>query len=183
MVSIPISIVSLAISVSTFWLAFLRRGRLAMTMPTIVFFGHDMVPKVTPKIFLRTLLYSTAAQGQVVEGMYVQALRDGIARSFSFWGYGETEKLSPGSGLYVSRTGLAANHHFVLSIHEDEYQFEPGSYTITVYARVVGRRKPLKLSTLSITLNAELASELRDHRGALFERNLDGHYEGHARDR
>lgn len=40
-VSIPISIVSLAISMSFFWLAFLRRGRLAMTMPTIVFFDHD----------------------------------------------------------------------------------------------------------------------------------------------
>lgn len=183
MISIPISIVSLVVSVSTFWLAFLRRGRLAMTMPTIVFFGHDMVPKTTPKIFLRTLLYSTAAQGQVVEGMYVQAARDGIERTFSFWGYGETEKLTAGSGLHVSRTGLAANHHFVLSIHEDEYQFEPGDYTITVYARVVGRRKPLKLSSIKIRLNADLALELQRHNGVLFERNLDGHYEGHARDR
>ncbi|MBL7507898.1 hypothetical protein INQ20_26675, partial [Escherichia coli] len=68
MISVPISIASLAVSVGTFWLVLLRRGRLAMTMPTIVFFGHDIVPKPTPKIFLRTLLYSTAAQGQVVEG-------------------------------------------------------------------------------------------------------------------
>ncbi|MBL7396000.1 hypothetical protein INQ29_24530, partial [Escherichia coli] len=84
--------------------------------------------------------YSTAAQGQVVEGMYVKALRNGTERTFSFWGYGETEKLSAGSGLYISRAGLAANHHFVLSVHEDEYRFEPGDYAITVYARIVGRR-------------------------------------------
>ncbi len=183
MISIPISIVSLAISVGTFWLAFLRRGRLAMTMPTIVFFGHDMTPKVTPKVFLRTLLYSTAAQGQMVEGMYVQVLRNGLARTFSFWGYGETEKLSAGSGLHISRTGLAANHHFVLSVHEDEYRFEAGDYTITVYARVVGRRKPLKLSTIDVSLDADLAAEIAGHRGVLFERSLDGHYQGHARER
>ncbi len=183
MISVPISIASLAVSVGTFWLVLLRRGRFAMTMPTIVFFGHDIVPKPTPKIFLRTLLYSTAAQGQVVEGMYVKALRNGTERTFSFWGYGETEKLSAGSGLYISRAGLAANHHFVLSVHEDEYRFEPGDYAITVYARVVGRRKPLKLSSISITLNDELAAELRLQRGVLFERKLDGRYEGHARDR
>lgn len=183
MISIPISVMSLAVSVGTFWLAFLRRGRLAMTMPTIVFFGHDLVPKVTPKIFLRTLLYSTAAQGQVVEGMYVKAIRGGTTRTFSFWGYAETEKLSPGSGLFVSRTGLAANHHFVLSVHEDEYEFEAGDFTIVVYARVVGKQKPLKLSTIDITLTPELASELRRHRGVLFERNLNGQYEGHARER
>ncbi|NWM20101.1 hypothetical protein GY646_24860, partial [Escherichia coli] len=82
------------------------------------------------------------------------------------------EKLSAGSGLYISRAGLAANHHFVLSVHEDEYRFEPGDYAITVYARVVGRRKPLKLSSISITLNDELAAELRLQRGVLFERNL-----------
>ncbi len=183
MISITISIVSLTVSVGTFWLTFLRRGQLAMTLPTIVFFGHDMVPKATPKIFLRTLLYSTAAQGQVVEGMYVQALRDGTVRTFNFWGYGETEKLSPGSGLHVSRTGLAANHHFVLSVHEDEYQFEAGEYMIVVYARIVGRRKPLKLSTINIVLNPELALALRRHMGVLFEQNLDGRYEGHEHER
>lgn len=62
-ISIPISLVSLAISLGTFWLAFMDRGRLKMTKPTIVFFGFDEVPKPTPKVFLRTMLYSTATRG------------------------------------------------------------------------------------------------------------------------
>ena len=154
-----------------------------MTAPTIVFFGYDLVPKTTPKIFLRTLLYSTAAQGQVVEGMYAVLRREGAERAFSFWGYGESEKLSPGSGLHVSRCGLAANHHFVMSVHDADYLFEPGCYTIVVYARVVGRRKPIKLSELEIGVSAEQSRAMKCGNGMLFERRLEGGYEGHARER
>lgn len=182
-ISIPIAVLSLAISLGTFWFAFVHRGRLKMTKPTIVFFGFDAVPKLTPKVFLRTLLYSTASRGQVIEGMYAKVRRGGEERVFSFWGYGETEKLSPGSGLHVSRTGLAANHHFVLSVHEDAYRFEPGSYEIDVIADVVGSQKPMKLATIGLSVSKELAAALERHEGVLFERKISGKYEGHARGR
>lgn len=182
-ISIPISILSLAISLGTFWLAFIDRGRLKMTKPTIVFFGFDTVPKVTPKVFLRTLLYSTATRGQVVEGMYVKLRHADDERIFSFWGYGETEKLSPGSGLYVSRAGMAANHHFVLSIHELPYQFKPGPYEIDVLANIVGRQEPKTLATIKLKLSEELAAALGRQEGVLFERKISGEYEGHARER
>ena len=153
-ISIPISIVSLAVSVGTFWLAFVDRGRLQMTKPTIVFFGYDMVPRAIPKVFLRTLLYSTAIRGQVVEGMFAKVRHGGSEQVFSFWGYGETEKLTAGSGLHVSKTGFAANHHFVLSVHETEYRFEPGDYDIEVFANVVGRKAAVHLSMIRLTLNS-----------------------------
>lgn len=154
-----------------------------MTKPTIVFFGFDSVPKPTPKVFLRTLLYSTATRGQVVEGMYVRVRHGDNERVFSFWGYGETEKLSPGSGLHVSRTGFAANHHFVLSVHEDAYRFEPGCYEVDVIADVVGRQKPMKLATIKLSLSVELAAALQRQEGVLFERKVGGEYEGHTRER
>lgn len=115
--------------------------------------------------------------------MYVKVRHGGHERVFSFWGYGETEKLSPGSGLYVSRTGLAANHHFVLSVHEDAYRFEPGSYEIDVIADVVGRRKPMKLGTIKLSLPDALAAALERQEGVLFERKIGGEYEGHTRER
>lgn len=154
-ISIPISIVSLAVSVGTFWLAFVDRGRLQMTKPTIVFFGYDMVPRAIPKVFLRTLLYSTAIRGQVVEGMFAKVRHGGSEQVFSFWGYGETKKLTAGSGLHVSKTGFAANHHFVLSVHETEYRFEPGDYDIEVFANVVGRKAAVHLSMIRLTLNLD----------------------------
>ena len=183
LISIPISILSLAVSLGTFWLAFVDRGRLKMTKPTIVFFGYDMVPRATPKVFLRTLLYSTANRGHVVEGMFARVKHGDSEQVFSFWGYGETEKLTAGSGLYVSRTGLAANHHFVLSVHESEYRFEPGDYAIDVFANVVGRNATAHLSTIRLTLTPSLAAALARHEGVLFERRISGEYEGHSRDR
>lgn len=180
-ISIPISIVSLAVSLGTFWIAFVHRGRLKMTKPTIVFFGYDAVPRPTPKVFLRTLLYSTANRGHVIEGMFVKVRREGYERVFSFWGYGETEKLTAGSGLFVGKAGFAANHHFVLSVHEAEYRFESGEYEIAVFANVVGRKTPVQLSTIHLTLEPNLAPALARNEGVLFERTTSGEYEGHTR--
>jgi hypothetical protein len=115
--------------------------------------------------------------------MYAIVRRDGRERTFSFWGYGETEKLSPGSGLHVGRTGLAANHHFVLSVHEEAYRFEPGAYEIDVIADVVGHRKPTKLGTIKLTLSGQLAAALAQEDGVLFERKIGGEYEGHTREK
>lgn len=180
-ISIPISVLSLAISLGTFWLVFVHRGRLLMTKPTIVFFGFDNVPNTTPKVFLRTLLYSTSNRGHVIEGMHVKVSRADSERVFSFWGYGEREKLTPGSGLHINRNGLSANHHFVLSVHDDSYQFDPGRYEIQVFANIVGRKYPVELATINLSLSEELASALGRNEGVLFERKISGEYEGHTR--
>ena len=153
-VSLAISTLSLAISAVTAWLNFFRRGTVKMTRPTVIFFGYDTVPRRrTPKIFLRTLLYSTSARGRVVETMYVKLCRGGSEQIFSFWGYGETNKLTAGGGLFVEQTGIALNHHFVLSVQHTGYQFVEGAYSILVFARVVGRSTPIKLYTISLKLS------------------------------
>lgn len=175
---------SLAVSATTLWLTYLRRGNLHMTTPTIVFFGYDVVPKITPKVFLRTLLYSSAARGQIVEGMYVKLRRDGVERTFSTWGYDESNKLVAGSGLFVPHTGVAANHHFVLSLHQQDDGFLAGRYELEVYARVVGRPRPIWLSTVELPLSVEHAEALVHHGGVVFEREPDGQgYRGYLRDR
>lgn len=155
-----------------------------MTTPTLVFFGYDTVPRLTPKVYLRTLLYSTSARGKVIEGMYVKLSRDGQEQVFSFWGYGETNKLSPGSGLYVGQTGVAANHHFVLSMNHPGYAFVAGNYTITVFAQVVGWKSAVELAAIHIRLSEELAAVLAAKNGVLFERSPnDQSYVGHASER
>lgn len=182
--SIVISIFSLCIAVATAWLTLFRRGRLAMTRPNVVFFGFDTAPKTTAKIFLRTLLYSTALRGQVIEGMFAKLHHAGSEQIFSFWGYGETNQLVPGSGLYVGQTGIAVNHHFVLSVHQPAYEFSKGDYEIEVFVRLVGRKTPIRLSGFKLTLSAEHAGILARHGGVLFELNPDGRgYVGHARDK
>jgi hypothetical protein len=66
--SIAISVLSLAVSGLVAWLTLLRTGIVKMTQPTIIFFGPDGA-KGTPKVFLRTLLYSSANRGGIVENI------------------------------------------------------------------------------------------------------------------
>lgn len=170
--SAVIALMSFGIAATTMYFAWLRPGRLAMTKPTIVFFGYDTKPHHTPKLFIRTLLYSTAAKGKHVEGMYVKLKRADGEYAFDFWGHGEREKLSPGSGLYVGQTGVSANHHFVYS-EKGTYAFEPGEYAVRVYARVAGQATPILLDTINLTLSMDQAIELISHRGVLFRRGPD----------
>lgn len=182
LISIPISIISLVISVGTFWLVFIRRGRLRMTTPTVVFFGYDQTPNPTAKIFIRTLLYCTASRGSVIEGMYAKVHSKDKSKVFTFWGYGETDKLTVGSGLFIDRSGFSANHHFVSSVADDPFQFESGEYRIEIFARETGRRRPTKLETIKLGLNSDLAEALRSYEGVLFEQSMEGDYVGHSRD-
>ena len=166
------------------YFTWLRRGRLRMTKPAVVFLGFDAVPKHTAKIFLRTLLYSTAVKGKVIESMHAKLLRDGTEQTFSFWGYGETDKLTPGSGLYVGQAGVTVNHHFVLSVHKSAYEFVAGNYTIEVFAQLVGRSTPIQLSRISLVVDHPQATALLARNGVLFEFQQDsGTYVGHVNDR
>lgn len=174
---------SLRVAVSAAWLTLFGRGRLAMTKPSIVFFGFDAVPKTTAKIFLPTLVYSTAVRGQVVEGMIAELRHGGGDQVFSFWGYGKTNQLVAGCGPYVGQTGIAVKHHFVLSVHQPAYEFTQGEYAITVFARLVGKTTPVKLTEFMLSVSEVHAAILARRGGVLFELNADGRgYAGHLRD-
>ncbi len=104
--SAAISLLALVVSTATMYFAWLRHGNLAMTKPALVFFGFDAVPRQTAKIFVRTLLYSTSAKGQIVESMYAKVLYEEVEQNFSFWGHADREQISPGSGLFVQGRSL-----------------------------------------------------------------------------
>jgi hypothetical protein len=111
--------------------------------------------------------------------MYIKLCQNGSEQTFSFWGYGETNKLTPGSGLFVGQTGIALNHHFVLSVQHTGYQFVDGPYLIVVFAHVAGRSTPIKLDAISLTLSQAHVVALAANLGILFELGWDT---GHARE-
>lgn len=170
--SIALSSLALGISATTFWFTLLRRGRIAMTRPTIVCFAFDSEPLI-PKIFLRTLLYSTSLKGKVIESMYARLSSRRSEQVFSFWGYAEGKDVVPGSGLYVGQTGFAANHHFVLPMSRDDYEFLADDYTIEVFARLVGKTKAISLMKIELALTQEHAAALKQRKGVMFELALD----------
>jgi len=154
------------ISALTAWLTLLHRGTIKMTQPTIIFFGPDgsFGP---PKIFLRTLLFSTARKGQIVENMHVKLHRGETAQNFNIWVYGEKDTLARGSGLFVSREGLACNHHFLLPKDGTPFEFLPGEYSLSVFASLLGRR-PIRLFTQKITLSKEFADEINSEKSGVY---------------
>ncbi len=154
------------ISALTAWLTLLHRGTIKMTQPTIIFFGPDgsFGP---PKIFLRTLLFSTARKGQIVENMYVKLHRGETAQNFNIWVYGEKDTLARGSGLFVSREGLACNHHFLLPKDGTPFEFLPGEYSLSVFASLLGRR-PIRLFTQKIVLSKEFADEINSEKSGVY---------------
>lgn len=138
-----------------------------MTQPTIIFFGPDGASG-PPKLFLRTLLFSTARKGQIVENMYVKRHRGESVQSFNIWVYGDKENLARGSGLFVSREGIASNHHFLLPKDGTTYEFLPGKYVIKVFASLLGRSSPVLLFVQELTLSAEFTMELNKETSGIY---------------
>ncbi len=74
-----------------------------MTRPSVIFFGKDGDSSKAAKIFLRTLLYSTADKGQYIESVYVKLTRGDTVTTFNIWTYGEMKNIKRGSGLFVGK--------------------------------------------------------------------------------
>ncbi len=148
-ISIVVSILAFAISLVTAWLTLFRRGTIRMTQPTTIYFGADASPSLSPKIYLRTLLYSTAKRGQIIESMFVKLRRGESVQTFNIWVYGE-DCLARGSGLYVGEDGVTCNHHFLLPADGTTFQFLPGEYKVEVYVSLVGARQPRLLYVTSL---------------------------------
>lgn len=165
-ITIAISSLSLIISGLIAWLTLLRRGTLKMTQPTMIFFGPDS-PHGPQKVVLRTLLYSTARRGHIVENMFVRLRYKETTQQFDYWAYGENTSVR-GSGLRVGYEGVAYYHHFLL--HEDvtNWKFTDGNYIIEVFAILVNVSKPLLLSRLNLTVSNKVSNILAKENVGIF---------------
>ena len=179
--SLTISLLALAISSAAFWLTLLRRGDVRMTSPTVVYFGPDAGAGGLPKLFLRTLLYSTSPRGRVVEQIWVRLRRGETQQNFSIWVYGD-EKLSRGSGLFVGPEGVAANRHFLLPKDTPDLNFYAGDYVLEVHAEIAGDKKSRLLHGVHLSLPERLTAALKEpDTGVYFDWGPDSRaYHAHA---
>jgi len=163
-VAVGISGLALAVSAITAWLSLFRTGELRMTQPTVVFFGPDGGAsdgdRAHTKVYLRTLLYSTARRGQTVESMHVNLQRAESKQNFSVWVYGE-ERLVRGSGLHVGVEGVGCNHHFLLPRDGADFQLLPGRYTVRIFVKRVIDTVPRQLRQIDLTVSESAFSQLK----------------------
>jgi hypothetical protein len=154
--TVGIAGLSLAVSGVTLYLTLLRKGTLAMTKPTALFFVRDG-PGGPPKIAVTALLYSTSKRGQVVESMFLRLERDGQVQAFNEWIYWEGSKVQLG-GVKVGDEGRTTFDHFLMSRGAGNYDLRPGRYQVSIHARLVGRTAPVQLFRTGFTVDDEHAS-------------------------
>lgn len=162
-VALTISVLALSVSATTAWLTLFRRGTVWMTQPTVVFFGPD-TPRsggcvALPKVYLRTLLFSTSKRGRVIESMHVALERSETRQNFNIWVHGD-DKLVRGSGLFVGETGIAASHHFLAPDDGNSFKFVAGRYRLNVYARLLGDKADTRLFSQELEISPNIASQL-----------------------
>ena len=150
---------SFVLSIITLWITQFRRGQLRMTQPTLLCLNREQ-PAGTPKIFLRTLLHTTASKGRVIETMFLRVHQPGGTYVFDFWGHTDGGKLTLGSGLFVGQAGVASDHHFNPRHDVRNFLFTDGQYRVEVFTVTVGRSKPKKLMELSFCVDGQQAAEL-----------------------
>jgi hypothetical protein len=171
--SITISALALGVSSVTAWLTLVRRGTVRMTQPTVIYFGPDAPRARTdsppPKVYLRTLLFSTSKRGRIVESMHVALSRNETHQNFSVWVYGD-ERLVRGSGLFVGEAGVEANHHFLTPKDATSFRFVEGRYRLDIFARLLGDQKQTRLFSQTLEISGEIATSLTEaHAGLYFE--------------
>ena len=159
--SFAISILALTVSGITAWLTFFRKGTLMMTQPTVAYLGPDG-PRHDGKnkVYLRTLLYSTAKRGHVVESLHIAVQRAESKQNFSVWVYGQKDDLKRGSGLFVPQEGVTFDHHFLMPADGANFSFLAGSYRLTVFAKLVGSIAPEELMTIRLVISEAQAATL-----------------------
>jgi hypothetical protein len=127
-----------------------------MTQPALICFfierrATSEGASLHPKIYLRTLLFSSGKRGNIVESMYVRLRRGDTVQTFNVWVLGERD-LARGSGLFVGENGITCNHHFLLPPDGTEFVFREGDYLLEVFAGLFGRGRPMKLHESTLVL-------------------------------
>ena len=170
-ISLVVSVLALGVSGLTAWFTLLRRGKIKMTRPTVIFFGPDGSSNSTSpkwKVFLRTLLYATSKRGRIIESMYVRVRRGEATQNFNIWTYGEKGSLVRGSGLFIPETGVATNHHFLLPADCTSFQFSSGDYIVEVFASLVGDRVAHLLYSIKLEVTSQQAAAIKDDDHGLY---------------
>src|SRR5216684_2466892 len=109
----------------------------------------------------------TLTRGQYIENMYIKLSRGETIQIFNIWVYGDQNNLARGSGLFISKDGLAANHHFLLPNDSSNFIFKQGDYKLEVYAELVND-KPRKICTRDLAVSDTQAEALLNKEAGIY---------------
>ncbi|MBK5264972.1 MAG: hypothetical protein JJE34_07045 [Alphaproteobacteria bacterium] len=170
--SVVIAMLALSVSALTLWLTHMKKGKVKLTRPAVVYFGPDGsreegLKGSAPKIFLRGLLISDSKRGRIVESLYATLQHNESKQNFNVWVYGD-DRLVRGSGLFVGDTGIVVNHHFLLPKNGSGFEFQAGKYHLEIHASILGNKKTGLLFSNSFDISSAEASTITSGMGGLY---------------
>lgn len=160
--SLTIASISLLVSATTAWLTLFHRGTIKISRPSVLYFGPDSYnrQRKSPKVYIRTLLFSTSKRGRVIESMHVSFSRGEARQNFSIWVYGERGKLVRGSGLFIGETGVSLDHHFLTPPNEAAFKFCEGGYRLEIFIRILGEETDRRVFSQHVNITRDIADEM-----------------------
>jgi hypothetical protein len=167
-ISLTTSLLALTIALATFWLTRIKRGSVKMTKPTVIYFGPDGRDAPSSKIFIRTLLYSTSDKGQYIENMYIKLQRGESVQNFNIWVYRDrNDKLVRGSGLFVGKSGISSDNHFLLPKDGSSFDFKKGTYHLDIFVELTDR-KPKHIHSQSLEIDSIQEDALKTKKAGIY---------------
>lgn len=161
--ALVVSLCSFGVAATVAYLTLIRKGQVRATQPTTIYFGEDAGRLDTkgkgPKVFLRTLIFSTSKRGNVISSLHVRVTRGESIQTFNVWVYGD-DKLLRGSGLYVGEQGVVTNHHFMPPSDGTTYRFVPGRYKVELFVARVDHPVPELLWKTELELPKHLSEAM-----------------------
>jgi hypothetical protein len=159
-----VSILALFVSGLVAYYTLFRRGTVEMTRPSLIYLGYDHdgdgIKAFAPKIFLRTLLFSTADRGLIIDALHAVLSKGDVSYSFAYWGYGARNELVRGSGLFVGKNGVEANHHFNPIKRPPNFCFGVGEWKLEIYAEIFGITNAKLLHSTTLVISEDDADTL-----------------------
>lgn len=165
-ISLVLSILAIIFTGYTFYFTSLRKGRVKMTKPSVIFLGPDGPESGNKKVFIRTLLYSTAQKGNYIQNMYLKLTNNRKSKIFNIWVY-DNDGLKRGSGLYISEEGISANHHFLLNNKNDDFKFMEGLNNIEIFVEHINGKES-KIHNSKLFLSTEQTEKLGSSNAGIY---------------
>jgi hypothetical protein len=167
-VAIVISLFSLLLSVLTFYLLYLRKGKIQLTQPTIVRFQNYKDDEYGRKIALRAHVFNSAARGGIVENMWLTIQNKNMTQVFQLWGFSnERDGIERATGFYVSQEGNIFSCYFCPRFQNRSFKFVSGDYKIEVYASAFNQQSTKKISEINLLLTSENCEQLEAHQAEI----------------
>ncbi|MBK8701944.1 MAG: hypothetical protein IPN29_21195 [Saprospiraceae bacterium] len=73
--------------------------------------------------------------------MFIKLINNTQIQDFNIWAFNPDSELVRGSGIYVSKTGLSAYHHFLTTYDGVKFSFKSGKNHLQIFAEIAGNKK------------------------------------------